>query len=191
MAARTNRTRFTLLALLSLEPMSGYDMRKFIEMSIGHFWHESYGQIYPTLKRLHREGLIEEQPTAGGTHPRRTVYRLTASGRKALHRWLREPAAPPVLRNELLLKLFFGPELAPEENVRQLEAYRDGQRAVLDYYHASLAALEGYRDSPYYPYWRAIGEGGVAITEARIRWCERTLERLRTLAEAGGDTPGA
>lgn len=185
MAARTNRTRFTLLALLSLEPMSGYDMRKFIETSIGHFWHESYGQIYPTLKRLDRDGLIEEVPAEERTHPRRTVYRLTSAGREELHRWLREPAAAPVLRNELLLKLFFGPELGPDENLRQIEGYRDGQRAVLASFRASLAALEAYQDSPYYPYWHSIGEGGVAITEARIEWCERTLERLRALAETG------
>ena len=49
-----------LLGLLSLGPMSGYDIRQLIPRSIGYFWNESYGQIYPGLKRLAAAGLVEK-----------------------------------------------------------------------------------------------------------------------------------
>ncbi|MGH9601902.1 MAG: PadR family transcriptional regulator, partial [Terriglobales bacterium] len=52
MRSTTNTTRFALLGLLSLGPQSGYDLKKRMEQSIAHFWSESYGQIYPTLRRL-------------------------------------------------------------------------------------------------------------------------------------------
>ena len=50
-----------LLGLLSLGPMSGYDIRQLIPRSIGHFWSESYGQIYPGLKRLSAAGFVEKK----------------------------------------------------------------------------------------------------------------------------------
>ncbi len=50
-----------LLGLLSLGPMSGYDIRQLISQSIGYFWSESYGQIYPGLKRLAAAGLVEKK----------------------------------------------------------------------------------------------------------------------------------
>ncbi len=53
-----------LLGLLSLEPMSGYDIRQMISRSIGYFWSESYGQIYPGLKRLAAEGLVVKEDGA-------------------------------------------------------------------------------------------------------------------------------
>ncbi|UCB53625.1 MAG: PadR family transcriptional regulator, partial [Candidatus Zixiibacteriota bacterium] len=46
---RANKTEFAVLGLLSLSPMSGYDMKAFISQSIGYFWQESYGQLYPAL----------------------------------------------------------------------------------------------------------------------------------------------
>ena len=58
MAPRSSSTSEALLGLLTIEPMSGYDLGLVIRDSIGHFWNESYGQIYPNLKRLAAEGLV-------------------------------------------------------------------------------------------------------------------------------------
>src|ERR1043166_5381121 len=61
-------TRYALLGLLTLAPQSGasgYDLRRWAESSIGHFWRESYGQIYPVLKQLLRDGLVTASEGAG------------------------------------------------------------------------------------------------------------------------------
>ena len=91
------RTAFPLLALLAEHPMSGYDLKKGIVATFGHFWAESYGQIYPELKRLQAAGLVVPSPQATSTArlsgqgaPRR-VYALTAAGRDELTAWLQEP----------------------------------------------------------------------------------------------------
>lgn len=106
--ATPNRTRFAILGFLTLGPMSGYDIKKLIEDSVANFWSESFGQLYPALRWLTQEGLIEknEAPSEGG-RPRH-VYSINDREREALTSWQREPTEPPPLRIELLLKLFFG-----------------------------------------------------------------------------------
>jgi PadR family transcriptional regulator AphA len=82
--ARENKSQYAVLGALSMRPMSGYDIKKTFEQSIGSFWSESYGQIYPILRSLVAEGLatsrVEKQP--GG--PDRRVYALTEAGREEL-----------------------------------------------------------------------------------------------------------
>ena len=93
---RTTATE-SLLGMLSLGPMSGYDLRQMIERSTANFWNESFGQIYPALKKLMESGLVtmEEQRPEG--QRLRKVYRLTAEGKKKLNaesqRWARLSAA--------------------------------------------------------------------------------------------------
>src|SRR5277367_6833605 len=106
-------TANALLGLLSIKPMSGYDVRQLIPESIGHFWRESYGQIYPALKRLAAAGLVTRRTERQKGRPDRNVYSLTAAGRKQLRDWLGTPAAQAVPRDELLLKLFFGAHAKP------------------------------------------------------------------------------
>ena len=100
--------------------MSGYTIRSVIERSIGNFWSESYGQIYPALKKLTAEGAVQKKIERQKGRPDRNVYSLTDKGRERLGEWLMVPAVAEVPRNELLLKLFFGshaPVSASRENV--------------------------------------------------------------------------
>ena len=105
-------SHFAILGLLSLEPQSGYDLRKAARETIGHFWSESYGQIYPALRALEAEGLVRPhvRPRAKPQEGRsdRQVWEITEQGHEALERWMvvGPRARPP--RHELLLKLFFG-----------------------------------------------------------------------------------
>ena len=62
---RQPSTRYAILGLLSLAPMSGYEIRKVAASSIGHFWSESYGQIYPTLRKLVAAGLAKPRSRRG------------------------------------------------------------------------------------------------------------------------------
>jgi PadR family transcriptional regulator, regulatory protein AphA len=171
-----------LLGLLSLGPMSGYDIRQLIERSTANFWTESFGQIYPALKGMVDSGLatMEEQRPEG--QRLRKVYRLTAEGRVRLKEWLSEPCGTQVCRSELLLKLFFGDRAprgsmraAVEERKRELEAdlarYGEIRREI---------AADASRH-PAGPYWMMTLEYGVAEATAILGWCERTLKELETL----------
>ena len=72
-----------ILGLLSLGPRSGYEIKATVDRSTRFFWAASYGQIYPELRRLERDGLVEGEDAPTGARNRR-VYRLTKAGRKEL-----------------------------------------------------------------------------------------------------------
>jgi PadR family transcriptional regulator AphA len=176
---RSNKTEFALLGLLDIEPMSGYDMRAFIERSIGHFWQESYGQIYPALKRLADRGLVSSlAKTPEGPRDRR-VYQITEEGRRALRDWIGSEAEPQVLRHELLLKLFLAPSGHPDAQVRNLKEYLETQKATLTaLQETDRQMLDPVRDDPRYVYWHSTLRYGVLVAQARKMWCEETLARL-------------
>ncbi|HEY3155376.1 MAG TPA: PadR family transcriptional regulator, partial [Candidatus Eisenbacteria bacterium] len=68
MAARTRSTPYAILGMLSFAPMSGYDIRKEAASSIGYFWSESYGQIYPALRELQARGLAKRRADRRAGH---------------------------------------------------------------------------------------------------------------------------
>ena len=80
-------TAYVILGALAWGPSSGYDVKAVVDRSVRFFWTASYGQIYPELRRLSEAGLVKGtmEPTSGR---RRTVYRITAAGRRALEDWL-------------------------------------------------------------------------------------------------------
>ena len=126
-----------ILGMVAVEPRSGYDIKTAVDHSTRFFWAASYGQIYPELKRLAAEGLIEpDGETEGGR--RRVAYRITDSGREALAEWIRSPDLVHEMRDEGLLKLFFAGVLGREDAIAVLEA----ARAKYAEKHAALLAIQ-------------------------------------------------
>lgn len=181
--ARTNRSRYTILACLSVEPMSGYDVKQFLEETVAHFWSESYGQIYPTLKTLEADGLVaghDESPVGGGRE--RRTYSLTESGLEALREWLRKPPEPEVPRYEISLKLFFGDQLSREVALEHVRRHRQRHREILENYHDTEVRLkERLAGSPRLPYWLAVLRGGIRYSTTVIEWCDETAASLQEL----------
>jgi PadR family transcriptional regulator, regulatory protein AphA len=116
-------TARVILGLLARQPMTGYEIKQMTDRSTRFFWGASYGQIYPELRRLEADGLVRSREEPRGRVPRR-VYSLTKAGRSALDAWLEETDETYEVRDEGLLKLFFG-ELMPAE--RRLELIRRRQ----------------------------------------------------------------
>src|SRR5271170_5478032 len=132
MGQRNSSSAQALLGLLTIEPMSGYDLRQTIEASIGHMWSESFGQIYPNLRRLAAAGLAQRKSEGRKGKRDRHVYSITRKGRTQLAEWLALPAQPEVPRNEMLLKLFFGAQVAPEISIAHVQRMAEQHRAVLE-----------------------------------------------------------
>ncbi len=184
--AKENRSKYAVLGLLSWGPMSGYAIKKAIEQSIGNFWNESYGQIYPILKHLAAEGLATTSVERHVGKPDRYVYALTDKGRRALQRWLRKPAEQEVGRIEILLKLFFGRHLAPAENVRQLQRFQTYQHQLLQRFDAIEERLQAeHADNPDLPYWLLTISYGRHVCQARLQWCDEALATLKGLTGYG------
>jgi PadR family transcriptional regulator AphA len=184
MMAKENRSKYAVLGMLATGPMSGYDIKQTIETSIGHFWNESYGQIYPILKHLTEEGLATRTHVAQANRPDRYVYTLTEQGHAELRAWLETPVERPPERIEILLRLVFGQQVPVEVHIRQLERYRE---TYLQDWEIIRGALEHYEKQdatrPEVAYWKIAVEYGRLNCEAMLRWCEESLAVLHNLKE--------
>ena len=186
---RESRSRYAVLGALTIAPMSGYDLRTFFDQSVRFFWNESYGQIYPILKRLAAEGLVTPaaQRAGAGVHPRRTVYAITARGRATLAEWLGEPVEQQVGRIEILLKLFFAPEGEPAAARDHVTAFREYHVARLAQFDAVEARIRRqHADRAELPYWLLALSYGQHVSRALLDWCD---EAERTVATPRPATP--
>ena len=105
--ARTNKTQYAILGALSIYPMSGYDIKKWVVDVTGPFWSESPGQVHPTLESLVKNAwVVCDDSQSVGDRPKK-VYAITKKGIAVLKSWLVEPATPTVSRDEFILKLFY------------------------------------------------------------------------------------
>ncbi len=170
-------TADALLGMLTLGPMSGYDLKQRIQFSIGNFWNESYGQIYPTLKRLEKEGAVRsaEQGKAG-----RLVYTITESGRDRLKAWLQVAPRRKIPRNELLLKLFFGHSAATETMRAHVLESRARYAADLDRYERITGPTihDRQQGNPGLPFYLSVLSYGIHEARMIVAWCDETLAML-------------
>jgi DNA-binding PadR family transcriptional regulator len=168
--------------MLSLGAMSGYDIRRVVAESIGYFWSESYGQIYPALKRLENAGLAARKTERQSGRPDRQVYSTTRKGQAALEAWLERPARMQPARNELLLKLFFGMHVPPTAAIRELEQLREADSARLRTFAMIRQRItREQKRHPGLPYWLITLDSGLRFTRARLAWAEKSLATLRRL----------
>ena len=122
MKENTGKTKYVLLGLLAHSPQTGYSIKKSIEYEYSHFWQESYGQIYPTLKILVQEGLAVEDSESGNGRGQIT-YSITGAGTAELKKWLSEAPDIEKLRYEILLKVSFGASTEPAVILGHLDEF--------------------------------------------------------------------
>ena len=175
--ARRSQTELAVLGALSAGPMSGYELRRAITEVLGHFWHESYGQIYPCLAALEASGLVRR------TGPGRTsgaVVEITPAGERRLRVLLEEPHAVPPARNGLLLRLFFGSHLPRGVPESLLEQARDGALRALADYTAVRDTLDDdqSREQALRTTTLSFGEH---MARAQLAWARESLESLEAL----------
>jgi PadR family transcriptional regulator, regulatory protein AphA len=183
MPKRSSSSMEILLGLLTIEPMSGYDLGLTIRGSVGHFWNESYGQIYPNLKRLTAEGLVTSKTERQKGKPDRHIYSITGKGREHLAAWLAVEPQPEIPRNELLLKLFFGAQVPVEILIGYVERMAETERALLQKFtRAGEEEIAANRQYPDAPYWQMAVRFGQLELEAHQRWAEETLAELNRIA---------
>lgn len=179
---KQNKTKYALLGVLSLKPGSGYDIKKFCDFSISHFWNENYGNIYPVLKQLEDEQLATRTTEYHEGRPPRNVYFITEKGKRELDAWLQLPVENSPVRSELLLKLFFGRDIPVANLVDKLEKTRDRMRAILEEYALVEDFLrKEYEDQKGLHLWLATISYGAHNARATIDWCDETIKSLQNM----------
>jgi len=95
-----------ILVCLTERPMSGYDLAKNFDASIGFFWRASHQQIYRELGRLREKGLVISEEVSQNGKPNRIIHTLTPAGKKAIRSWSTKPVKHPSIKDDMLVKFY-------------------------------------------------------------------------------------
>jgi DNA-binding PadR family transcriptional regulator len=172
-----------LLALLERGPRYGYQLRTEFERATGGTWPLNIGQVYTTLSRLERDGLVRALGEAeGGQRP----YEITPDGRTELTQWFTTPISQADRpRDELAIKLSLALTTPGVEVSLVVQRQRTATMRMLQEY----TRLKAGAASPDDLAWRLVLDAMVFRAEAEVRWldhCESSLARFAPLSPAGG-----
>lgn len=166
--------RSGLLALLSVADHHGYELKKELEDRTGSLWELNVGQVYTTLSRLERDGLVVEVGSAGGggSHDQR-LYSLTDAGRAEMEDWFARPRRRPSPdRDELVIKLTLAAALDDVDLDEVIDAQRDATTAELQRY----TRLKGASDPAELARLFAL-DAVIAQLDGELRWLEQCRDR--------------
>lgn len=181
--AKDNTTKYIILGLLCHEPLTGYDVKKRIEDMISFVWSDiSFGQIYPMLAKLEEEGLATKQVELNEDSPTRKIYTITDKGRAEFKEWLKKSAGREVMKNEALLKMFFGAHVPLEANLERLHHFRDTASEHMQILEDTVQELFGnvtkHDDHLYYLLMAMFGRH---FFRASVEWAEEAITLLEGL----------
>jgi DNA-binding PadR family transcriptional regulator len=172
-APRRQVLRHALLGLLADRPMSGYDLAKRFEASVGRTWSAGHSQIYPELNRLADDGLVD----AGAPGPRgRKTYVITDDGHDAVRTWLAETEPDRTVRDEAALRTFFLWLMEPEAARTHIEGEHAAAQETLEALRGTAAARRPATAAERSQ--RLALEAGLRWAQARADWAQWALERL-------------
>lgn len=185
--------RNALLALLTADSMTGYDLVKSFRASASLVWHAPDSQIYPQLRKMEREGLIRGEEVPWGEHTTKRRYSITEEGLAAFRDWMNTTLEYSRERDPAHLKAAYFEWATPEAARAQLQAHLEHYRARLVQWSDMVAALEARADPTLAKRLHAFPdasadeivaykvfsyEGLVAQAEQQIAWAERGLDLI-------------
>ena len=169
---------YAILGLVSFGEMSGYDVKRFADRSIHHFfWSPPASQVYSELRRLKSMGYVTERRVEQQTRPDKRLYQITSRGREELRRWLDHPDVDQgVRKSTFLLKLFFRRDTSYQIAIDQLLARFSQLEQTLAQYERIEREIKDV-DDWLFPY--LVLQSGLAKVRAEIEWIRGALEVLR------------
>ena len=169
---------YAILGLVSFEEMSGYDLKRFADRSIHHFfWSPSASQVYSELRRLESMGYVVERSVEQRTRPDKRLYRITYRGSEELRRWLDHPDLDQgVRKSTFLLKLFLRRDDSYDVAIDQLLARLGQLEGTLAEYEQIERDIEDVGEW-LFPY--LVLQAGLAKVSAEIEWIGGALDVLR------------
>ncbi|MBS0025650.1 PadR family transcriptional regulator [Microbacterium paraoxydans] len=167
--------RHSLLAILDQGPCYGYQLRHEFARRTGSTWTLNVGQIYNTLERLERDGLVQRGEADEHGH---VYWRITADGSAEAARWLASPVerAQPT-REELAVKVAVAATLPGIDAADVIRAQREASARRLETLR-DAAFAHGDPDGAEALAWSLVTDSMIFAAEAEVRWLEHTERRL-------------
>jgi PadR family transcriptional regulator AphA len=178
-----------MLGILSVRARSTYELVQYMrENNLRAIWSRAESQIYREPKRLEQEGLAESRVEFQGER-RRTLYRATRAGRRALCEWLGEPSQRFTYWSEAMVKVSFGDFGSLEDLRRNIQEIRgeaeDDARVMLAF--ADARAERGPEDARRAHVNALVAQFIIDMMEVRIRWARKAEEFIEGWTDAKGN----
>lgn len=172
--------RYSLLAILDSGPRHGYGLKSEFEAATGNVWPLNVGQVYSTLSRLERDGLV----LTGEDDDGQKIYRISDEGRRELQRWYETPVEREVVpRQELAIKLVFAMRSGPERVREVVQQQRRATMRSLQEFTRLKVASENDGD----PAWLMMLDALIYQADAEGRWLDLCEERLASAEVRPGE----
>ncbi len=172
-----------ILVCLAEEPLTGYELAKSFDTSIGFFWRADHQQIYRELKRLRDNDWVSDELVVQQGRPNKRRYSITDAGRAHLMEWSQQPQQPPPIKDDLLVKLYSLADVDAGAVREQIADRLTGHRDRLKLYQRIERTI--YREieeDDVAGVGRLLGlRAGLAYERAWIRWCTDALQQLDSL----------
>ena len=175
--ALKNKSLYAILGILNVSPGTGYDIKKYCDTVLSGFWNENFGHIYPTLKKMLLDELVEIVESEKSE--KKIQYQITPKGQMELEAWLMEDAEIQPMRSEFMLKLLFSSNQPREHIMKMLENYKQIHVRKLEKYLDMQHDLEqGIEEitKERTRFLKAMLRRGVLSCEATILWCDETID---------------
>jgi DNA-binding PadR family transcriptional regulator len=170
-----------ILGFLNDGEMSGYDIKQFFSHSIGFFYDASFGAIYPALRKLEEEGLVTKREIIQTGKPNKILYSMTDAGKEVFQKEMMTPIQPPIVRSDMLVKLFFAGKRSHEEQEKLFYACLKHQKELLERTQKSCAKLAERMDDFQQFSW----DYSLHYIQSTVQFLEENKDRLlRQNAEA-------
>jgi DNA-binding PadR family transcriptional regulator len=175
-----------ILAFLNFSPMTGYDLKKYFEQSVAHFWSVTQSHIYKTLDSLEKDGYVESSIIQQVGKPNRKEYSISDAGRQKLQRWLITPLPLPPTREAWLIQLFFAYANSNQEIVELLQARKEAIDARIQTYRQDAQAAidtnaRSIGNARIHELWQVTLDYGISYYEFERAWLEKTIDRIKDL----------
>lgn len=178
-----------ILGFLDYQPMSGYDLKKYFDQSVAHFWSATQSHIYKALEQLEQEGWVESKVILQEGKPNRKQYQITQAGRVELRRWASTPLPVEAKREAWLIQVFFAHDVTNEEIASLFENRIERLRTSLNECQLVQKAIDenarGGGMKRKQSLWQLTLDYGIDYYESEILWLERTLPVIRKLPSLG------
>jgi PadR family transcriptional regulator AphA len=173
--------RYFILGLLAQQPMSGYDIKRFLEHLDWLIGSPSFGSVYPALHALLKDGLVTVNAVNGGSKQSRKVYDITEMGRQTLQERINQPIEPGASLKAFLMRLM----LASNLSYTGLIACLQQRRSQVAVHHAALEHIAAARVETAEWGKHLAFDFGLAAAAAELAWLNRALERLSQREPSG------
>lgn len=174
--------RQSLLAILDQGPCYGYQLRAEFDRRTGGTWPLNVGQIYQTLDRLERDGLVAK---GDSDHEGRAYYEITPTGHAAVEAWLTSPVErQAATRDELAIKLAVAATLPDVDLARVIQVQRTSALALLRDLTRTKEAIDDPRSTEDLAYLLLV-DAQIFQVDGELRWLDHSEGRLARAAAAG------